>query len=192
MENFKGRAQKEAWIVDYTDGAGDRHIRTFARKREADDYDATVGVEVRQGVHTAPNKSITIARAADDWIKYIELEGRERSTVAQYRQHVKHITKRLGGHKLASLTTPRINAFRDDLLANMSRPLARKALTSLKSLLRDARGGETWPKTWRRMSRSASISEASASSRWESIFRRRTRSDGFLTRHPAANGARCC
>ena len=85
----RGEKKKEAWIVDYTDGEGARHIRTFARKKEADAYEDAVGVEVRQGVHTAPNKSITIARAADDWIKYIELEGRERSTVAQYRQHVK-------------------------------------------------------------------------------------------------------
>ena len=130
--------QKEAWIVDYTDGEGARHIRTFARKKDADAHEDTVGVEVRQGVHTAPHKSITVAQAADDWVAYVELEGRERSTVTQYRQHVKHITKRLGGLKLASLTTPRINAFRDDLLASMSRPLARKVLTSLKSLLKDA------------------------------------------------------
>src|SRR5262249_11203388 len=40
--------------------------------------------------------------------------------------------------KLASLTTPRVNTFRDDLLASMSRAMARKVLSSLKSLLRDA------------------------------------------------------
>jgi integrase len=44
----------------------------------------------------------------------------------------------VGGHKLASLTTPKINTFRDDLLASMSRAMARKVLASLKSLLRDA------------------------------------------------------
>ena len=129
---------REAWIVDYTDQEGARHIHTFARKKDAEAYEATVRVDVRQGIHTAPNKSITVARAAADWITYVELEGRERSTVTQYKQHEKHINKRLGSHKLASLTTPRINAFRDDLLASMSRPLARKVLTSLKSLLRDA------------------------------------------------------
>jgi integrase len=40
--------------------------------------------------------------------------------------------------KLASLTTPRINAFRDDLLQGMTRAMARKVLSSLRSLLRDA------------------------------------------------------
>ena len=27
---------KEAWIVDYVDGKGERHIKTFARKKDAD------------------------------------------------------------------------------------------------------------------------------------------------------------
>jgi integrase len=66
------------------------------------------------------------------------LERREASTLAQYRQHARHITDRIGNYKLASLTTPRVNAFRDDLLSTMSRAMARKVLTSLKSLLRDA------------------------------------------------------
>jgi integrase len=129
---------KEAWIVDYTDQDG-RHIETFARKKEADERHATVKVGVRHGVHTAPSKSITVAQAADNWIAYVELEGRERSTLAQYRQHAeRHIKPRIGREKLAHLTTPGINAFRDDLLASMSRPLAKKVLTSLKSLLREA------------------------------------------------------
>lgn len=131
---------KEAWIVDYADQDGERHIQTFARKKEADAYHDTVRVDVRQGVHTAPSKSLSVADAAEDWIKFIELEGRERSTVAQYRQHVsRHINPRLGGEKLARLNTPRINAFRDDLLANLSRAMAKKVLTSLKSILSDAR-----------------------------------------------------
>lgn len=131
---------KEAWIVDYTDQDGERHIQTFSRKKEADEFRATVGVDVRQGVHTPPNKSTTIAQAAEDWIKFIELEGRERSTVEQYRDHVTHhINPRLGREKLAKLTTPRINKLRDDLLADLSRVQAKKVLTSLKALLKDAK-----------------------------------------------------
>ena len=130
---------KEAWVVDYNDQEGGRHIHTFARKKDADEYHATVKVDVRQGVHTAASKSITVAQAADDWIAYVELEGRERATIQGYRQHVDlHINPRLGRERLAKLTTPRINNFRDDLLADKSRPLAKKVLTSLKSLLRDA------------------------------------------------------
>lgn len=80
-----------------------------------------------------------MAEAAEDWITYVKLENRERSTIDHYRNHVDHhISPRLGREKLAKLTTPRIQAFRDDLLANLSRAQAKKVLTSLKSLLKDA------------------------------------------------------
>jgi len=70
-----------------------------------------------------------VAQAAADWIRKVELDEREKSTVAHYRQHAKHIAARLGNQKLARLTKPRIEAFCDDLLASLSRPLARKVLT---------------------------------------------------------------
>ncbi|HKA65036.1 MAG TPA: tyrosine-type recombinase/integrase, partial [Methyloceanibacter sp.] len=61
----------------------------------------------------------------------------ERTTVRQYRQHINlHIAPRIGRIKLAHLTLAKVEAFRDDLLANLSRAMARKVLTSLKSLLK--------------------------------------------------------
>jgi integrase len=135
----KGEA-KEAWIVDYADQDGDRHIQTFERKKDADAYHATVQVDVRQGRHTAPSKSITVAEAAESWIGRVEAEGRERGTLAQYRQHVNlHIAPRIGRTKLANLTPAKVESFRDELLASLSRPMARKVLTSLKSLLKNAK-----------------------------------------------------
>ena len=80
--------RKEAWIVDYTDQHGERHIETFAKKKDADAYRATVTVDVRKGVHTAASKSIKVAEAAESWLKYIELEGREAATILGYRIHV--------------------------------------------------------------------------------------------------------
>jgi integrase len=129
---------KEAWIVDYT-ADGERHIETFKKKKDADAYAQQVGVDIRAGTHTPVSKSITVAQAAVDWIKSVELEKREASTIAQYRQHARHITLRIGSRKLANLTTPGLNGLRDELLASsMSRAMARKVLSSLKSLLRDA------------------------------------------------------
>ena len=114
----------------------DRHIETFERKKDADAYHATVKVDVRKGMHTAPSKSITVAEAADIWIKRVEADGRERSTVDQYKHHVRHIVPKLGRYKLASLSAKGVESFRDDLLVKLSRPTARKVLTSLKSLLK--------------------------------------------------------
>jgi integrase len=133
----KGEA-REAWIVDYVDQHGARHILSFRRKKDADAAAQQTGVDVRTGMHTAASKSITVSQAAEDWIAATALENRERTTLMQYRQHAAHINARIGNQKLAGLTAPGINKFRDDLLQTMSRPMARKVLGSLKSLLRHA------------------------------------------------------
>jgi integrase len=129
---------KEAWIVDYV-ANGSRHIETFERKKDAEAREAEVTVNVDKGIHTAPSKSITIAQAADDWLRYVEAEGRERATIRRYRELVAHVVRRLGNEKLGKLTSPRVNAFRDDLLKTMSRPTARKVLITLKAILKEAR-----------------------------------------------------
>jgi integrase len=132
--------EKTAWVVDYSDQEGDRHIETFEKKKDADAYQATVKVDVRHGVHTAPSKSVTVAEAAVRWIKNVEADGCERATVKQYQEHIRlHIAPRVGNVKLANLTPTRCEAFRDDLLAKLSRPMARKVLVSFKSILRAAK-----------------------------------------------------
>jgi integrase len=134
----KGEA-REAWIVNYSDVAGVRHIGTCGSKREADAYEAAVKTAVRAGTHTAPSTSPTIAEAAQAWLTFVAGEGREQTTRKQYEEHVRlHINPRIGREKLAQLTTPAINRFRDDLLSGLSRPMAKKVLTSLKSILKDA------------------------------------------------------
>jgi integrase len=133
---------KTAFIVDYTDQDGDRHIKTFEKEREAEDYAATVRIAVKKGTHKAPSKSITVEEACEKWIKGVEADGRERSTLAGYRQHVAlHIGPRLGKTKLANLTDDKVEAFRDDLLANMSRPLARKVFVSFRQMLKASKYG---------------------------------------------------
>jgi len=134
-----GIEPQEKWVVDYSDQHG-RHIETFKLKKDAEAREAQVTVDVAKGIHTAASKSITVAQAAEDWLNYIGGEGRERTTVHRYREIVRlHIIPRLGNEKLAKLTTPRINAFRDDLLKSMSRPMAKKVLVALKATLKDAK-----------------------------------------------------
>ena len=130
---------REAWIVDYADQQGNRHLKTFKRKKDADAYANQTGVDIRAGVHTAPSQSITVRQAAEQWIESVALEGREATTVRQYQQHAAHINERIGNMKLAVLTTPWLNAnFKNDLLKTMSHAMARKVLSSLKTLLRHA------------------------------------------------------
>lgn len=46
-------AEKTAWVVDYVDTKGKRRLKTFAKKKDADQFAATASVEVREGVHVA-------------------------------------------------------------------------------------------------------------------------------------------
>jgi hypothetical protein len=131
---------KEAWIVDYVDGKGERHIKTFIRKKDADAHHANVTVDIARGVHTPESRSLTVAQAAEQWLQAADLEARERSTLDHYRTHVtRHIVPRIGTAKLATLTTPEVNAFRDTLLRDLSRPMARKVLASFRAIILDAR-----------------------------------------------------
>jgi len=131
--------QKEAWIVDYVVN-GSRHIDTFQRKKEADAREAEIKVDVAKGIHTPESRSFTVAQAAKQWLAYIELKNRDRSTIEHYRTHVsRHIVPRIGAARLAALTTPMVSGFRDALLRDLSRALARKVLVSFRSIIKDAR-----------------------------------------------------
>jgi integrase len=131
---------KEAWVVDYVDQHGDRHIKTFAKKRDADAHHAIVGVAVRNGTHTADSKSVTVAKAAELWLASCEAAGLEATTVAAYRQHADlHITPFLGALRLSQLTVPLVRGFEERLRTEGRSPaMVRKARRSLGSLLADA------------------------------------------------------
>jgi integrase len=147
----KGEA-KQSWIVDYLLD-GKRHVETFDRKRQAEAYERKVRLDIDKGMHVPTSASKTVAEAAQDWLSQCSSNGLERSTIRQYQQHVKHhIAPRLGNIKLAKLTPQMLKGFRNQLIGDdngngeqgynvtlaLSRPLARKVLISLKSLLRNA------------------------------------------------------
>src|SRR6266849_4430152 len=115
--------EQTAWIADYRDQAGERHIKTFDTKKAASTWLVTAQGEVQRGVHTPESASITVAEAAEIWIEKSEIEKLERSTLRQYRNHADlHIKpSRIGAEKLARLSTPVIEAFRDELLRKCSR-----------------------------------------------------------------------
>jgi hypothetical protein len=57
---------RERWVVDYVDQSGTRRLKTFARKRDADAYEATVRVNVANGIHS--HSRTTIAAAGQQWL----------------------------------------------------------------------------------------------------------------------------
>jgi integrase len=133
-------SQGEAWVVNYTDQAGARRLKTFDRKRDAEAFADAVGVNVRAGIHVPDSQSVTVAEAARLWLTTADDHELERSTCEQYRRHVGlHIVPFIGATKLSQLTVPIVRGFEDRLRTQgRSRTMVRKILTSLGSILSDA------------------------------------------------------
>jgi integrase len=132
-------SQSEAWLVDYYDQRGRRHIKTFDRRRDADAFEHTVNVDVRAGTHLPDRESITIAEAGKLWLASSDQAGLERTTIDSYRQHLAfHIVPLIGAVKLSQLTVPLVRHFEDRLRQDHSPAMVRKVLGSLSAILADA------------------------------------------------------
>src|SRR5215471_17590197 len=131
--------KRESWVVDYRDQHGDRHLKTFIRKRDADAHHAKVAIDVGAGTHTADSRSVTVSVAGRLWLASREADGVEPTTLSGYRQHLDlHITPLIGATKLAALTVPFVRTFEDRLRRERSPAMVRKILASLSSILSDA------------------------------------------------------
>ncbi|MGJ4932190.1 tyrosine-type recombinase/integrase [Bradyrhizobium sp. HKCCYLS2038] len=146
--------ERSAYVVQYSTAERDdrgkrrRHIKTFDRKKEAEDFQAQVRMDVKKGVHTPTSRSITVEDAGDLWID--GCGDLERSTVDQYRQHLKfHIVPYLGPLKVSALTVATVRDWQDKLRNGVPAPgqreaearsaaMVKKVTTSLSSLLSDA------------------------------------------------------
>jgi integrase len=133
---------KEAWIVDYKDQHGKRHVKTFATKKDAERWKVDALHEVSLGTHTAASVSKTVEEVWQLWLKESEANNLEFGTIRQRRQHlVHHVAPFLGTTRLSSLTQPLLYDF-DSALRNAGRSVAmrRIVITSLKTCLSFAQG----------------------------------------------------
>src|SRR5262245_35321132 len=110
---------REAWVTDYYDQHGKRHLKTFTRKRDAEAHHAVVSTSVRAGTHTPDRASITVANAAKLWLATCEADGLERASLVSYAQTVNlRIIPILGNLRLSQLTVPLVRQFEDRLAAD--------------------------------------------------------------------------
>jgi integrase len=133
---------KEAWICDYVDQTGERHIKTFDRKKDAEQWATQARHEISQGTHTPASTSLTVTEAWRAWIDHCDAEGLEKSTIRQRQQHLAlHVTPFIGREKLSGLTMPGIHRFDDQLrAAGRSPAMRRKVLVNVKTMLSFAQG----------------------------------------------------
>jgi integrase len=145
--NWKsGGETKSAWICTYADQHGKRRQKTFPSKKAADAWLLRTRGEVRDGTHTPESTSITVADACRLWLEHGAADGLERVTLRTYRcvaEH--HVLPMLGREKLAKLSRPRVEQYRDRLLRGdtpdgrpRSREMTTKALACLKAIVGEA------------------------------------------------------
>jgi integrase len=146
--------ERACWIVDYRDQQGKRRHKQFERKKQAEAFRDHTAAEVRQGLHVSDKETVTVAQAAELWLKACEAAGLERSTLAGYRIIVKiHIVPFIGDRKLSLITVPFVTSYRETLVSTpypddyvverlqgkqRSSDLIKRALLVLGIILRDA------------------------------------------------------
>jgi integrase len=133
--NSKG--EQTAWVADYTDQEGKRHIKTFDLKREADAWLATTQTEVNAGTHIPDSKTITVAELAALWYQQKQRDGCTRATLySRGLQITHHIRKRfIGDVKLTELTMAAVNTWSNAIADEVSRVCARYMRVLLKEML---------------------------------------------------------
>lgn len=86
-----------------------------------------------------PEDVISISDAAKIWMQRCELEKLERATLHSYRGHVKnHIEPKIGHLLLKDLSAVDVRSFLDHMLRDSTRAMAKKCLTTLRSIISSA------------------------------------------------------
>jgi len=129
------------WRAAYTDNAGIRRKKQFAKKTDAKVWLIQTEHDLTKGIHTPGSVSPTVKQAAALWLTRCQEKRLEPMTLRQYQQHVQlHILPYLGSRKLAEFNAPAINAYADQLrAAGSSAVMVRKIMVSLGSIFREAR-----------------------------------------------------
>lgn len=88
---------------------------------------------------TPDSISITVKKAAEQWLERARRDELEPTTIAAYDQHVRlHLEPLCGSMKLSQLTAPIVEGYRDKLVDKLSRPMAIRVLRSLTSIISEA------------------------------------------------------
>jgi integrase len=129
------------WRASYTDGAGIRRKKQFARKSDAEAWLVETCHDVARGIHTPGSISPIVRDAGALWIKRCNEKQLEAMTIKGYEEHCElHIYPFIGAKKLSDLTVPAVNGFADQLRdAGRSAEMIKRVVRSLGAIFREAR-----------------------------------------------------
>jgi hypothetical protein len=132
----------------YTDGAGARRTKQFAKKSAGEAWLVETCHDVARGIHTPGSISPTVKEAGALWIKRCKEKQLEAMTIKGYKEHCElHIYPFIGTKKLSDLTVPAVNGFSDQLRgAGRSAEMIKKIIgRSALSSKRSTRANTTTP-----------------------------------------------
>jgi hypothetical protein len=131
---------KKAWVYEWRDLKGKKRLKTFRSKKQAQDFESTTRVDIKNGTHIADGDSITVAQAGELWLATCQEDELKRSSIARNRNHAQlHINPLIGSTKLNKLTVAAVRTFADRLRdKGRSKALSKMVLVSLGSILADA------------------------------------------------------
>jgi integrase len=138
-------AKREAWCVDYSDGAGNRHRPQFKTRKAADKFRVKVEGQLSDGIYRPDADKVTVKEVCEAFIENCEgrMRRNERMTrkmLTVYRGHVNnhilHSDHGVGQSKLSQVTARRVGDFRDALRnVGVTVPTTRKILATFHAVL---------------------------------------------------------
>jgi len=117
MGQYRFNAQRQAWMIDYTDAAGRRIRQTIGPgedgKRLARKVLAQREAEVRVGVHRVPSSHTpTLATFAAEWLDRTRARGLRPKTIEAYEDALDHhVLPVFGAMRLGAITRRDVDAY---------------------------------------------------------------------------------
>ncbi len=98
--------------IDWRDKQGNRYRKTFELKKDAEEFLATVRVDIKDGRFVSPKTSPLFRDVAEQWFE--NKRGRRPSTLAGYRMHLdKHLLPAFGERRLSAIDMTLVEAIRN-------------------------------------------------------------------------------
>lgn len=132
---------KEAWVVTYTDGAGVRRLKTFKKKKDADEFQGRM--QIGDHVEIGAGRTKSMRDAIEAWQDEIgrrhaigEVSGYYVSTMEHIVRN--HVLPTLGGIKLHSLEREHVQALLDEKILEYAKETVVKMTIPIHGAIRCA------------------------------------------------------
>src|SRR3989442_10605614 len=99
------RGKKKTWVADFwRDGQHCRQSLKTANKKVALERAAQLEADLSRGTYHKPPPPILLRQAADDYLAFLETEGRARKTRVKYHGILDNLVAFLSSHKAMRLS----------------------------------------------------------------------------------------